>query len=64
MTKDQYEKELVDHILAVGLETMMEMYGEGHKRNNLYYRFVLKNGEERYFTNMSKEGLRRLGVSE
>lgn len=62
MKKDEYEKALIDHILDVGLEKCWEMYGEGHKSQNLYYRFDLKNGEIRYFTNVSKEGLRRLGI--
>ena len=63
-TKAEYETELVDHILAVGLESSMSMYGEGRKRNNLYYQFTLKNGTQRHWTNMSLENLKRLEIWE
>ena len=63
-TKADYETELVDHILAVGLEGSMSMYGEGKKRNNLYYQFTLKNGTQRHWTNMSAENLQKLGIGE
>jgi hypothetical protein len=63
-SKAECETQLVNHILAIGLESHMSMYGEGRKRNNLYYQFSLKDGTQRHWVNMSAENLKRLGIKE
>lgn len=58
-TKLQQENEFVDYILSVGgIKSHAEM-DEGKKT---YYEFRLANGTKRYWTNMSDENLKRLGI--
>lgn len=59
--KAEQEKEFVDYILSVGgVKSHIEMV-EGNKS---YYEFLLANGTTRYWTNMSIEGLKRLGITD
>jgi hypothetical protein len=58
--KEEAEKEFVDHILSVGgILSCSEM----DCGNATYYKFSVKNGETRYWTNMSEENLKRLGAT-
>ena len=47
---------IVKHLLEVGVENWCETY----ERGNYYYCFWLKNGEQRYWTNMSEEHLEEI----
>lgn len=55
-TKVDCEKEFVEYILSVGIEKWCEM----DERNKTYYQIHLKNGEIRYWTNLSDESLKKL----
>lgn len=55
-TKADCELEFVDYILSVGIERWCEM-DEGNK---CYYCIWLKNGETRYWTNLSDESIKKL----
>lgn len=59
-TKADYEREFVQHIASVGIKNFCEM-DEGRKT---YYCFRLKNGTERYWTNLSDESRDALGLNE
>ena len=54
--KAYYEDLFVKHLLEVGVENWCETY----ERGNYYYCFWLKNGEQRYWTNMSEEHLEEI----
>lgn len=58
--KADYEREFVQHIASVGIKNWCEM-DEGRKT---YYCFWLKNGETRYWTNLSDESRDVLGLNE
>jgi len=58
--KLKLEKELVEEIKEVGLDKHYEM-GEG---NNTYHKFILSDGSVTYWTNMSDENLKELGLGE
>ena len=59
--KAECEKEFVDYILSVG---GLGSHAEMDEGRNTYYEFRLKNGTKRYWTNMSDENLKRLGIEE
>lgn len=54
--KAYYEDLFVKHLLEVGVENWCETY----ERGNYYYCFWLKNGEQRYWTNMSEEHIEEI----
>ena len=54
--KTEYERDFVQHLLSVGIKGYSEMYDRG----KTYYMFNLKNGETRYWTNLSEESLKAL----
>lgn len=58
--KAEYEKEFVQHLLEVGIKGYSEMYAHGR----LHYMFNLENGETRYWTNLSEDSLKKLGLRE
>ena len=61
MKKAEAEKLFVKELLqAGGVELCYRMCEYG----NWYYCFDLKDGTRRYWTNMSKENLSKLGVKE
>lgn len=57
--KEQQEKEFVDYILSVGGIKGYAAMDEGRRT---HYEFRLNNGTLRYWTNMSTENLKRLGI--
>ena len=59
-TKADYEREFVQHIASVGIKGWCEM-DEGRKT---YYRFWLKDGTERYWTNLLDESRDALWLNE
>jgi len=57
--KAEQEKMFVDMILKKGgINSHCEMYERGHD----YYCFWLKNREQRFWTDMSDESLKKLGI--
>ena len=58
--KAQCEKEFTEYILSIGIKT----YGKTDDNGNCYWFFNLKNGMRRYWTNLSEENQKTLGVSE
>ena len=58
--KVECEKEFVDYILKIGLIG----YAEMDEKRNTYYEFRLKNGELRYWKNLSQENRERLGMED
>lgn len=59
-SKAECEKEFVQHILSIGLES----HGKTYDKGRYYWFFDLKNGERRYWTNLSEENQKLLGVKE
>lgn len=60
MKKAEQEKIFVQQILdAGGIKSYYEMY----ERGNYYYCFDLNNGTRRYWTNLSEESAKVLGIS-
>lgn len=60
-TKAECEEEFVDMIIDKGgLKSWGETYDNGH----WYQFFDLKNGERRYWTNMSDKSKEDLGIGE
>ncbi len=53
MKKADAEKNLLEYIKEKGLDWYSRMDGEGRQRNNSYYCFNLKSGEQRFWTNPS-----------
>lgn len=62
--KKEFLDYLAKRINEIGLKEWSRMYGEGNTKNNLYYRFILNNGEYRYATNVGDEFLQQIGVLE
>lgn len=62
MKKADEEKILLEHIKEIGLAGYSRMDGEGRQRNNSYYCFNLKNGEQRFWTNPSDDFKAALGI--
>ena len=61
--KAEIEKEFVAEILADGgVDTYGNSYGDGNR--HLYWFFNLKNGKRRYWTNLSEESQKILGIGE
>ena len=58
--KAQCEKEFTEYIVSIGIKT----YGKTDDKGNCYWFFNLKNGMRRYWTNLSEENQKTLGVSE
>jgi hypothetical protein len=58
MTRKEYEEKLVQRIKYIGIEKCMSIADGAH----YYYRFILKNGEEHYFKDVSREHLDYLGI--
>ncbi len=59
--KAEQEKEFIDYIISVGgVKSHIEMV-EGR---NSYHEFKLFNDTTRYWTNMSIEGLEKLGIKD
>ena len=54
------EKEFTEYILPIGIKG----YGKTYENGNWYWFFNLKNGAIRYWTNLSEENQKTLGVSE
>lgn len=63
MKKADEEMILLKYIKEIGLVGYAEMDGEGSKRNNTYYCFNLKNGEQRYGINPSNMFKTELGIN-
>ena len=63
MKKAEAEKMIINRIKEVGLKGYCSIQGEGRQRNNEYYRFSLKNGEQRYLTNPSDTFKSELGIN-
>lgn len=59
--KSEREKEFVDYILSSG---GIDCYGKQYERGHWYWFFNLKNGERRYWTDMSEKSQKILGISE
>jgi hypothetical protein len=62
MQKDEAEKILLAQIKETGLSGYSKMNGEGRARNNEYYCFFLKTGEQRFWTNPSEAFRQELGI--
>ena len=58
-TKKEAEKEFVEMIQSVGIESYHCMYEKG----NYYYALNLLNGEQRFWTNFSDESCEKLGIN-
>lgn len=56
--KKEAEKEFVEKILAVGIERYYEM----DERGKTHYCFDLKNGTQRFWTDLSEENRIKLGI--
>ena len=54
--KAYYEKQFVEELLKVGVS----QYSAMDERNNTYYCFWLKDGTQRYWTNMSEKNLNNI----
>lgn len=59
-TKADNEREFVQHILAAGIKSWCEMDENRHT----HYCFWLKNGETRYWTNLSAQSQKLLGLND
>lgn len=57
--KAECEKEFTTYILSVG---GIESYGNTYEKGKWYWFFNLKNGERRYWTNLSEESQKLLGI--
>lgn len=57
--KAEQEKEFVDYILSVGGVVYHREMAEGNKT---YHEFKLANDTTRYWTDMTEESLKRLGI--
>lgn len=60
MKKAQQEEIFVTHIKEIGIKSYSKMYDHG----NWYWAFTLKNGERRYWTNLSPRGMAELGIKD
>ena len=61
--KTECEKEFVDYVLSKGIRGYAEMDVIDKKQNiHTCYEFRLNNGELRYWKDMSRENLERLGI--
>lgn len=56
--KAEWEKEFVQEIKG-----NIKTYGCSDEYGNTYWFFSLKNGQQRYWTNLSEESQKELGVS-
>lgn len=57
--KADAEKQFIQQVLnAGGIKSYYEMY----ERGNYYYCFDLKDGSRRYWTNLSEDGAKKLGI--
>ena len=58
--KEDKEKLFIQELLARGgIKSYYEMYEHG----NYYYAFDLNDGSRRYWTNLSEDGAKKLGIS-
>lgn len=56
--KADREKEFVDYVKSIGIDWSSIT----HDHSNCYYCLMLKNEEQRYWTNFSEENLKELGI--
>lgn len=64
--KVDQERDFVQELLDDGgkVKEYCAMYGEGRAARFLYWQFVTGNGHVRYWTDMSRDNLRKLGVAD
>lgn len=58
MNRNEFEIWVLNRIHKVGIREHACLKGNNH----VYYRFVLKNGEEHYFKDLSNDQLQYLGL--
>lgn len=57
-SKAKFEDEFVEQIKAAGIEWCSKMYERGH----WYWCFMLKDGQQRFWKDLSEENQKKLGV--
>lgn len=58
MKKAEAEKIFINHLKEIGIKTYYRIY----ERGNSYWCFELENGTTRYWTNLSDENAKALGL--
>ena len=58
MKKEHAEKLFVENLIKIGIEKYWCMEEKGR----FYWKFCLKNGQYRYWTNLSQENQLKLGI--
>lgn len=56
--KTYHEANFVEQILAIGIERVFET----NEKNKTYYCFDLINGTQRFWTDLSEENRKKLGI--